>query len=1129
MGKTVLSKFILQELRKQDRQDLLGTPTHTIGYFFDDRVEARRNLNGLIRTLLYLFLLSDTELFRHVRGKYISTTPSLTNDYLIEILNTILEDTKLGQVALIIEGLDECSAATEPEMIDFISSLKDKPNVRLIVTARPQDQIKTAYLPMNSLDLDANSLSPTSSIKLYVKEEIQRVLGESESFPKDFLYEVERVLLNRPSPNFLWVKVAIRYIELQRTILLSRKAIRDLPPGSKVDPLFQKYLQTEFLFDKIPLPSIYIVMEAKAPMTVLGLSFLSAATFEEQSSLINLPDLKMSTIRESTIKNFEYEVADFPFLQVGDNGVSLMHSSLRGILKDTFSPHNGFNTQNGRSTLATRLLEPARKGVEPFLAAVNYFIAELCLTYLLASLQENLDPLDFLRYATLYWFEHVQEAAEHAEKWKKEIEERNRDFSIRNIKIPLAVLDVLTGDNGRKLKEIQELTKTRFGIDKTTFAENDECSITVRGTAKATSIARSLLNKIIEAEKLQQTRRPDSPIEVGYLKTGQGTDSYIIDDEREVKQQDANLSDIINPPETLLSLVKALFCSEKTCHDWTKKPEAHCSVFTKWIRQYTKYDITREKALPVEDTCDTTTFALAAFNLYHILGDHLIEGPANKSLVAKDQNGHTPMHFIVLNNSLASLKWVQERLLADSEFQKFHTLAFQSIEEDPEKLESCPVYLAAEYGNKEMVQLFANSALHAPIQSRQRLGRLLHTVAAKNRHKDIFLLLHEGHFLDLLPEDQQAVAESAATLDCLDVVKKILLEHEGKISTTELLHCAIRSCAEHTIDFLLPLVDINKTSTNGRTALHEAAEVGNDKIVTKLLDRGAFVNALDAARQTPLHLVSKVGFATVCELLLKAGARVSLVDGSGSIPVHYAAANGHDKVLALLVAAGSNLFAADKDGRGPLHLASQATHESSGSTVQALLSLNARVGARDKKGRTSLHYAAQSGNKTIVWMLVDAGADLNVQDDFGVAPIHLAAAGSSDVMITELLRLGADATVRDNERRSVYYHCMASDRPSRAVFQALMENKVPVVGAEISFSAKSREWLEEFEGLVGDVAVSDANGGRKITLTTQSTDEFVRGVVYADDRAESPDNMFRELRALPGGGGASGGRRYGRR
>jgi ankyrin repeat protein len=1023
MGKTVLSKFILQELRRRNRQDPSHISNHVMGYFFDDRVEARRNFNGLIRALLYHFLLSNSELFRHIRGKYIATSPSLTNDYLMEILNTILEDPRLGNLDLVIEGLDECSAAIDIEMIDFISNLRKKSNVRLVVTSRPQERVKKTYLPSIIIDLDANAISPKSSIKLYIKEEIRRVLGDTSlgdsKFPDEFRREVERVLLDRESPNFLWVRLAIRYIELQRTTLLSRKAVRELPPGAKVDPLFVKYLGTEYLFHKIPLPSVYIVMEAKAPMTVLGLSFLSAATFEEQSSLIILPESKIPslvTIKESTIKDFGYEIDQFPFLQVQENAVSLMHSSLKDILQNTFSPSNGFSNQAGKSSLTTRLLEPAGLGVEAFLAAINYFIAELCLTYLIASLQENRDPLDFLRYSTLYWFEHVQEAAAHAAKWKS----------------------------------------TRVIVDNAT-----------------------------------------EPI-----------------------QRQSNGTDDIAVPKTLLTLVETLFCSDKTCNDWTKRQEGDCSVFTKWIRQYAKYDITKEKAVPEEDTRKPVAFTLAAFNLYHILGNDLINGLASDSLKAKDTNGRTPMHFIVLNNALESLKWVEERLSADSAFKQFHSLAFQSTERDPEKLENCPVYLAAEYGNKDMVELFTKSALHAPITSRRRLGRLLHSIAAKNRHKDIFLMLYKGHFLDLPPEDQQGVAESAATLDCVDEVKEIVLGNPNRISLIELLHCAIRSCAERTIHEILPLVDIDQLATSGRTALHEAAEIGNDRIVTKLLESGAFVNALDSARQTPLHLASKAGFSTVCFALLEAGARVNLADSEGSIPVHYAAGNGHDKVLSLLVAKGSNLFTADKYGRGPLHLACQSRHESSGSTVQVLLSMNARVGARDRRGRTSLHYAAQSGNKTILWMLVDAGADLSVQDDDGIAPIHLAAEGSSDVMIMELLRLGADPTVRDNENRSVYYYCMSSDRPSRAVFQVLRENNVPVNLAEISFSAKSREWLEESQ--VG-------SRSNPPTLSTQtsaaSTEELLKGSVfasYAGDRAESPEGMFKDLDAL------SGGKRHGR-
>ena len=43
----------------------------------------------------------------------------------------------------------------------------------------------------------------------------------------------------------------------------------------------------------------------------------------------------------------------------------------------------------------------------------------------------------------------------------------------------------------------------------------------------------------------------------------------------------------------------------------------------------------------------------------------------------------------------------------------------------------------------------------------------------------------------------------------------------------------------------------------------------------------------------------------------------------------------------------------------------------------------------DSKGRAALHEAAARGNKQIVWMLLNSGANIDVPDEKGMTPLHL--------------------------------------------------------------------------------------------------------------------------------------------
>lgn len=67
-------------------------------------------------------------------------------------------------------------------------------------------------------------------------------------------------------------------------------------------------------------------------------------------------------------------------------------------------------------------------------------------------------------------------------------------------------------------------------------------------------------------------------------------------------------------------------------------------------------------------------------------------------------------------------------------------------------------------------------------------------------------------------------------------------------------------------------VDVNKTDTEGRTALHQAASLGSFKAVSILIQNGAKVNAIDSVGFTPLFDAAQSGSLETTRILLEAGA-----------------------------------------------------------------------------------------------------------------------------------------------------------------------------------------------------------------------------------------------------------------
>lgn len=74
------------------------------------------------------------------------------------------------------------------------------------------------------------------------------------------------------------------------------------------------------------------------------------------------------------------------------------------------------------------------------------------------------------------------------------------------------------------------------------------------------------------------------------------------------------------------------------------------------------------------------------------------------------------------------------------------------------------------------------------------------------------------------------------------------------------------------------LVDINATTCDGLTGLHEAAICGNCELVEHLLERGANINCCDYEGWTPLHAAASLGQTDIVELLLKNQADATIVN-----------------------------------------------------------------------------------------------------------------------------------------------------------------------------------------------------------------------------------------------------------
>jgi ankyrin repeat protein len=212
------------------------------------------------------------------------------------------------------------------------------------------------------------------------------------------------------------------------------------------------------------------------------------------------------------------------------------------------------------------------------------------------------------------------------------------------------------------------------------------------------------------------------------------------------------------------------------------------------------------------------------------------------------------------------------------------------------------------------------------------------------------------------------------------------------------------------------------------TALHHA----KDKDVAEvLLAHGATVNAKTVLGITPLHTAAAAGRVGVVEYLLAHGANVNAShDDDGSTPLHWAAGNGHSDVAEVLLAHGANVNAEDLFHDRETPLASAVRTKGHKDLVEVLLAHGAAVDPKTSPyqliaspggvvgyvgGETPLDSAVDNGDKDVVQLLLNKGANVNHQSFDGTRPLHRAAHSGDKDLVELLLAHGAEVNGRGRD------------------------------------------------------------------------------------------------------------------
>ena len=157
-------------------------------------------------------------------------------------------------------------------------------------------------------------------------------------------------------------------------------------------------------------------------------------------------------------------------------------------------------------------------------------------------------------------------------------------------------------------------------------------------------------------------------------------------------------------------------------------------------------------------------------------------------------------------------------------------------------------------------------------------------------------------------------------------------------------------------------------------------------------------------------MIKAVKFNDINEVnkLLDAGIDPNMIDDQGMPMLVLAAREKSDDVARLLIAnPKTNLEQLDPAGENAMMLA--ALNGDKG-LVQLLIDKGAEV---NKKGWTPLHYAATNGHDDIVKLLLDNSAYIDAGSPNGTTPMMMAARGGHITTVKLLLDQGADMTIKN--------------------------------------------------------------------------------------------------------------------
>lgn len=249
--------------------------------------------------------------------------------------------------------------------------------------------------------------------------------------------------------------------------------------------------------------------------------------------------------------------------------------------------------------------------------------------------------------------------------------------------------------------------------------------------------------------------------------------------------------------------------------------------------------------------------------------------------------------------------------------------------------------------------------------------------------------------------------------------------------------------------------DLNCRDKKGQTPLIEACRSGYPKAVIELIDKGADINISKAAEKTtPLMFAASMKSPDLAKLLLDKGSDIEAKDFIGCTALMYAARSGSAEMVNLLLDAGAKINAIDNNGKDAFQWTSalspqilkillqrssyspakasrsllKAASDANTEVIEMLLAKKASIQPQAEGEKSALTNAVLSkSSKALKLLLQHPSVQINYRSGAMLRTALITAVNTAYTeMLYMLLEAGADVTITDKENKSAIHHAATS-------------------------------------------------------------------------------------------------------